>query len=84
MRARPRAVREPCASIIGTIRAPFRRLWGRYASFQIARFQRITEPPRTLLVRFGGAPDALLLGPPKPRRNHAVPLGEHLSSYPQK
>ena len=42
---------------------------------------------RTLPVRFGGAPDApdaLLLRPPKPRKNHAVPLRERLSSYPQK
>ena len=34
----------PCARA-STIGAPFLRLGGRYASFQIARFQRITTPP---------------------------------------
>ena len=43
-RARARA-RAPYASIINIIGAPFLRLGGRSASFQVARCQRITEPP---------------------------------------
>ena len=73
----------PHASIISTTGAPFLRLGGRDASFQIARFQRITAS-RTLLVRLGGAPaapDALLLRPQKPRKNHAVPLGERQATF---
>ena len=39
---------------------------------------------RILLVRFGSAADAPDARPPRPPKNHSVPLGERLSSYPQK
>ena len=83
-RARARA-RAPYWSIISTIGVLFLRHWGPgYFLPDRSISENYRAASGTLLVRFGFAPDALdalLLRPPKPRKNHAVLLGERLSSY---
>ena len=79
--------RAPYVSIISTIGAPF--LSWRPLCFLSDRSisENCRAASRTLLVLFGGAPDApdaRLLRLPKPRKDHAVPLGEGLSSCPHK
>ena len=67
-RARARA-RAPYASIISTIGVPFLRLC-RYASFQIARFQRITEPPPEPSLCASEVPLMLLMRSSSGLQNH--------------